>query len=144
MTRFLAIFESVMLPIEWTIVNFDLFLSATTAPVAFLPWLEQWFLISADASWGEDQRRTFLAEADELFAYRGTAKALRRVLEIYTGVAPDIDDEDPALPQHSFRITVHKSEQYPAVDDQVVTAIIDMFKPAHTTYFLGDASHVRS
>jgi phage tail-like protein len=143
MARFLAIFESIMLPIEWTVVNFDLFLCAMTAPEDFLPWLEQWFLISTDASWSEEQRRTLLAEADELFTYRGTAKSLRRVLEIYTGVAPDINDEDPALPQHTFRVTVYKSEQYPAVDEQVVTALIDMFKPAHTTYVKGVASHAR-
>ncbi len=144
MTRFLAIFESVLLPIEWTIVNFDMFLSAMTAPEDFLPWLEQWFLISTDASWSQVQRRTFLAEADTLFALRGTATALRRILEIYTGAEPEIIDDDPALPPHTFRITVHRSDEATRVDDLVVAQLIDMFKPAHTTYIYGPAPNVHA
>ena len=55
MARFLGIFESTSTPIEWTIDNFDLFLSPASAPPGFLPWLANWFNIPLDASWTEDK-----------------------------------------------------------------------------------------
>ncbi|MEM5775241.1 MAG: FHA domain-containing protein, partial [Anaerolineaceae bacterium] len=42
MNHFLALFESILLPVEWNIDNFDLFLSPCTAPLQFLPWLSDW------------------------------------------------------------------------------------------------------
>ncbi len=134
MSRFLGIFEATSLPIEWTIDNFDLFLSAGTAPDDFLPWLASWFDITFDSTWTEEQRRTLLNEAHEIYARRGTVWALRRVLEIYTGVSPEIDDQDRKLDPFTFSVSIPLRKQ--DLEQGLVEALIEAHKPAHTNYTL--------
>lgn len=134
MSRFLAIFEAISVPIEWNIDNFDLFLSPGTAPATFLPWVANLFRISFDPTWSEEQRRRLLGEAHKIFARRGTQWALSRVLEIYTGYPPEITDQDKSLDPFTFsvKLSVTKKETNP----ELIQAIIDANKPAHTTYEL--------
>ena len=150
-SRFLGLVESVLLPIEWTLNSFDLFLDQETAPKEFLIWLEQWFLVLSDDSWSDLQRRTFIAEADWLFERRGTKKALSRILEIYTNIEPKItepyeieqngttlpteDNNETARSPYKFYVEVG-SDQNTQLVQSVVQKIIEAFKPAHTTYDL--------
>ncbi len=153
MARFLGIFEAILTPIEWTVDNFDLFLDPGTAPGGFLPWLAAWFDITFDPSWSEAQRRQLLREAHRLYARRGTRWALSRVLEIYTGTVPTIEDTDPALEPHTFRVTLTRRVAPPDVAHpdrshaksppapssptrEMVERLIDAHKPAHTGYAL--------
>ena len=134
MARFLGIFESILTPIEWTVDNFDLYLHAQTAPAGFLPWLAQWYDIAFDATWDERQRRDLLTHAYEIFALRGTKKALSQVLEIYTGRSPeiiDLDDDD-----NPFSFTVRLPVTRAEIDPEIIEQIIEQSKPAHTTYKL--------
>ena len=134
MGRFLAIFESILTPVEWTVDNFDLFLSPRTAPAGFLPWLANWYTLAFDSTWSEAQRRTLLAEAPHLYARRGTRWALSRVLEIYTGREPEIvefeNEEEPF--SSTVRLPFTRQELNPTLLEQ----IIDAHKPAHTIYRL--------
>lgn len=134
MSRFLAMFESILVPIEWNVDNFDLYLSPKTAPVDFLPWLANWFELAFDDTWDEAQRRTLLAEAHQLFARRGTRWALRRILEIYLECDLEIDDQDPDLEPFTFAVNISLRER--DVDTGLIERIVDMNKPAHTTYKL--------
>ena len=134
MARFMAIFESILMPIEWNVDNFDLCLDPGTAPVGFLPWLSSWFLLTFDATWSEEQRRTLLKEAHLIYARRGTAWALRRVLEIYTGTTPTIADVGDGLEPFTFRVQM--PVQSHAIDRELLGALIEAHKPAHTTYVL--------
>ena len=134
MGRFLAMFESIMAPIEWNIDNFDVFLDPRTAPADFLPWLSTWFDLTLDDSWTEEQRRRLLSEAHDIYARRGTRWSLTRVLEIYTGAAPDIDDVDEKLDAFTFRVKLKVKER--DIDRELVERIIDVSKPAHTSYEL--------
>jgi phage tail-like protein len=134
MARFLGVFEAIQMPIEWNIDNFDLFLDPSTAPHDFLPWLENWFALPPGPNWSEAQRRTFLKEAHLLYARRGTGWALSRVLEIYTGVKPQIIDDDEKLDPHTFRVKIPLRKR--ELNPDLVEAIIDANKPAHTTYKL--------
>lgn len=133
-SRFLALFESILLPIEWTVDNFDLFLGPSTAPAGFLPWLASWFEITCDGTWTEQQRRTLVREAHQIYAQRGTRQALSRMLEIYIGQPPKIVDDAKNQKPHTFDVLL------PIRDDPArrpnVQAIIDAHKPAHTTYAL--------
>lgn len=134
MSRFLALFEAILLPIEWNIESFDLYLHPATVPVRFFAWLAAWFGLVFDATWSERQRRTFLNEAHRIYARRGTKWALRRVLEIYIGREPEIidleDDQDP------FTFTVKIPLSRHEVNDEIVEQLIDGHKPAHTSYRL--------
>lgn len=133
-SRFLGLFEAVLLPIEWNIDNFDLFLAPDTAPTAFLPWLSRWFALTFDDTWSEAQRRTLLAEAHQLFARLGTKVALSRVLEIYTGQAPEIIDQADDL--EPFTFIVRLAQNRGRVSEELITNLIDAYKPAHTSYQL--------
>lgn len=134
MSRFLALFESILVPIEWNVDNFDLYLSPETAPIDFLPWLANWFEIVFDDTWNAAQRRTLLAEAHRLYARRGTQWALHRILEIYLDCELEIDDQDPDLDPFTFAVNINLPER--DVDADLVERIVDMNKPAHTTYKL--------
>lgn len=134
MARFLAAFESILGPIEWTVDNFDLFLGAETAPEGFLPWLANWFDLTFDPSWNMVQRRCLLAEASEIFERRGTPWALSRVLEIYLGRPVTIEDQAEDLDPFTFVVAlpVRRSE----VKRDLIEMLIDAHKPAHTMYKL--------
>ena len=134
MARFLGIFESIFVPIEWTIDNFDLFLDPGTAPRDFLPWLANWFDILFDSTWSENQRRTLLKEARQIYARRGTKWALARVLEIYTGETAKIDDLAKGIDPHTFTVDIPLAKK--AANQELIEAIIDVSKPAHTSYTL--------
>jgi phage tail-like protein len=134
MARFLAMFESIYIPARWNVDNFDVFLNPRTAPDGFFPWLASWFELTFDNSWNDEQRRTLLAEANELFARRGTKKALSRILEIYTAQTPVIDDTNDDLEPFTFTVNLplKKSE----VNVALIEALIDQHKPAYTNYDL--------
>jgi phage tail-like protein len=134
MKRFLALFESILMPIEWTVDNFDLFLDPGTAPSSFLPWLANWHDILFNPSWNEVQRRAFLKDAYQIYALRGTRWALSRVLEIYTGKKPEIIEYKETEKAHTF--TVRLPVKAGQIDRKLVESLIDMNKPVHTTYAL--------
>ena len=134
MSRFLALFESILIPIEWNIDNFDLYLDPDTSPVGFLPWLCNWFEVVFDDTWNERQRRQFLGEAAELYGRRGTQWAMSRLLEIYTGHPPRIDDKAEKLDPFTFSVEIPLSEK--GLNRTLIEHIIDNNKPAHTTYKL--------
>ena len=134
MTRFLAMFESIYIPVRWNVDNFDIFLHPQTAPDGFFPWLASWFELAFDNSWSDAQRRTLLTEANEIFARRGTKKALSQVLEIYTGHTPTIDDTSEELAPFTF--AVHIPLKKPEARTELIAALINQHKPAHTNYEL--------
>jgi phage tail-like protein len=134
MASFLSIFEAIQMPIVWTIDNFDQFLSPRTAPTEFLPWLANWFEAEFDSTWSETQKRWFLEEAWLLFARRGTKWSVVRILEIYTGQTPVVDDLASDLRPHLFRVTVPLKEA--SINRTSVESLINHYKPAHTDYEL--------
>jgi phage tail-like protein len=133
-SRFLGIFESVITPIEWNIDNFDLFLDPDTAPDSFLPWLANWFDNHFDDTWSPERQRLLLSEASQIYARRGTRWALSRILEIYTGCTPVIDDVGDDLEPYTFVVKLAMLESL--VDRGLLENLIDSHKPAHTDYRL--------
>ena len=51
-------------------------------------WLGGWLDVTLDPHWPEDRRRGLLAEAMELYRWRGTAYGLSRMIEVSTGLGP--------------------------------------------------------
>jgi phage tail-like protein len=133
-SRFLALFESILLPIDWTVDSFDFYLDLQTAPHEFLPWLASWFDLVFDVTWSDAQRRALIQDAHQIFARRGTRWALIRVLEIYTGVKPVIDDTAGDLEPYIFRVKLPIAKQQ--ADENLIKAIINLNKPAYTNYTL--------
>jgi phage tail-like protein len=134
MARFLGIFEAILTPIEWDIDNFDLFLDPGTAPADFLPWLANWYEISLNPAWSEGQRRTFLKEAHQIYARRGTRWALVRLLEIYTGCTAEIFEFQNEKEPFTFIVKLPLSREQ--VNQELIENLVDANKPAHTSYSL--------
>jgi len=134
MDHFLALFESILVPIEWNVDHFDLFLDPGTSPTGFLPWLANWFEVYFDDTWSESQRRHFLKEAHQIYSRRGTRWSLSRILEIYTGCIPEIVDTGDGLEPHTFRVTIPVKEN--GIQRELVERMINANKPAYTTYTL--------
>jgi len=132
--RFLGIFESILAPIEWTIGNFDLFLSPKTAPAEFLTWLSGWYALSLDPGWTDDQKRRLLEEAPFIFSWLGTRASLVKILEIYTDSTPEIDDTSTSLPPYTFKVILPKAAS--SKNRAMIEHIIESNKPAYCNYQL--------
>ena len=125
----------------------------------FLPWLASWLGLTLDTDWSEEKKRRFIQRASQLYTVRGTSRALREILEVFTGVRPEIVEN--AWPYDGFRIGVSSSVgvdtvmlppmnlahcfivRLPIAVEEIDEAmlvkihqIIQQEKPAHTTYFL--------
>lgn len=131
-SRFMALFEAILMPIGWNVENFDLYLNAQTAPPAFVDWLASWFGITFDETWSIEKRRLFLTEANTILARKGTKWALQRTLEIYLGKAPTIIETNQ--PPNTFTVRIPFRER--DVKRALIEQLIETHKPSHTTYVL--------
>jgi len=134
------------------------------APHEFLDWLAGWVALSLRADLDEERQREFIANAVSLYRERGTRRGLERLIQIYTRLAPTIDEMNTPFQlgvhatigvdtilggggPHHFRVLLRLAtgdEGQGTIADrlrrqrEVVHAIIDLEKPAHTTYDLLD------
>ncbi|MGB9253620.1 MAG: phage tail protein [Candidatus Korobacteraceae bacterium] len=91
--RFLSIFESIFSGLETTTTNLVRYFDPRVVTGEFLQWLAQWLAISVDNTWTDDQLRTLLLEAPDLFRERGTPSQIAEVVRIYLGIAPFIIEQ---------------------------------------------------
>jgi phage tail-like protein len=129
----------------------------------FLPWLAGWVALSMRDDWTTEQKRNFLADIVPLYRSRGTKENLIRLLRIYTSGAPTIDEGEFKTfqigtlsrigvdtiigepPAHFFRVKVTlRGTTNDAVRQrqlQIARALIDLQKPAHTSYTIRISSN---
>jgi phage tail-like protein len=129
----------------------------------FLPWLAGWVALSLRADWSVTQCREFIGRIVPLYQRRGTKANLQELLEIYTGVTPEIQDAAGVALQigvrstigtdtylegsrpHYFEVHVNLPADLATIARQreIITALIDMEKPAHTFYNRADPDLIR-
>lgn len=134
MHHFLAMLESLLQPIVWRIDGREQLLDPRTTPTNFLPWLANWYGLTFDRTWAVSQQQALLKAAPFIYQWWGTAKALRTVLEIYTGQDVLIIDDDPLLPPHEFRVEILAPLNQNTYKN--CQRLINAHKPAHCTYTL--------
>lgn len=161
MRRLLLIFESVIMPLERLVGTLPMYTEPEMAPEIFLPWLAHWVALTVDSNWPVDRQRALIANAVEIYRWRGTRQGLELHIASYTGVKPLIQEyhegfmlgRDNGL---GWNTLLGTSERHPLMftvtvpiysgkqtDEAVLRAIIEEDKPAHTTYRLRIA-HVRT
>lgn len=143
--------------LEETIDALALFFDPAETRADFLDWLSGWVALSLRADLDELQQREFIANAVRLYRLRGTKKGLAEVIKIYTRLGVTI--EEPSL--ETFQIADHSTVGVDTLlgggapyffhvfawlpspepseikkKKQVINAIIEMEKPAHTIYVL--------
>ncbi|MCX6006935.1 MAG: phage tail protein [Chloroflexi bacterium] len=149
--RFLHIFEDIMQPIESIVDKMYFRFDPAITDESFLPWLSTWVGTIMDERWPEERRRQLLASAVELYRWRGTKLGLMEYLRIYTGVVPQITEPSifskgggasvksqaasAGLEPHQFIVEIEGTVKG-TIDPEIVKAIIESQKPAHTIYIL--------
>jgi P2-related tail formation protein len=96
--------------------------------------LANWFELRFDSSWSETAMRTALQEAHLIYRRRGTAWAMQRLLEIYTGTSVQIEDDNENLEDFTFSVRISASAN--EVNRNAIEQLINANKPAHTSYDL--------
>lgn len=129
--RYLLIMETLWEPLEQRQDQIAMYFDARTCPVGLLPWLASWLDLPLDPSWPENRQRRALGEAMELYRWRGTSHGVMRAIELFTGVTPDIVEDD-ATP-FVFHVRVRSTPEH-RVDRFQLEALIRTHKPAHAGF----------
>jgi phage tail-like protein len=132
--RFLQIFEAVWEPLEQRQDHIHLLFSPRTCPVSWLPWLASWFGLSIDPYLSESRARALLAEAIEIYRWRGTRYGLARAIEVCLGIRPIIVVR-PDTP-HVIRVKVSQADTARAGVMSTLRELITTHKPAHMGYVI--------
>ncbi len=134
--RFLHIFEDIWEPLEQRQDHISMYFDPSTSPAAFLSWLASWLDLSFNEHWPEARRRHLLAQAMELYRWRGTPYGLIRMIEVCAGVTPVIKE----LPTEPFifhiSVTLPPTAASSAVDKDLIESLIQTHKPAYAGYIL--------
>jgi phage tail-like protein len=131
--RFLLIFQSIWEPLEHRQDHMDMYFDPKTCPAPFLEWLSDWLGVNVGQIAEEGRLRSLIAEAVELYRWRGTRYGLTRLIEICTGVTPIIAEspENPAVLH--IRVAVPPESN---IDRDRIERLVKDHKPAHTAYLL--------
>jgi len=110
-----------------------MYFSPRTCPADFVPWLASWLHLSLDTDWPEARQRALLAEAMDLYRWRGTPYGLGRMIEVCTGLTPVITEAAGEPNVFQIAVTIPPSG---AVRRELIQHLVEMHKPAHVGYVL--------
>ncbi len=131
--RYLQIFETLWEPLEQRQDYIDMYFDPRTCPASFLDWFARWLDIPLNSHWPESRQRHLLREALDLYRWRGTRYGLIRMLEICTGLTPEIG----AYPGQPFVFYIHITAPATGdIDRSIIEELIQTHKPAHVGYVL--------
>jgi phage tail-like protein len=146
--QYLAPFEQTLGDLEQRIDTIAQFFDPMT-PVQdpeFLPWLASWMAFTLRADLDRDKQRAFLANVIPLYRSRGTKGNLQNLLSIFTrgttGAPPIVTEnqtDSGAEAPHFFHVKIALARGTPdflLTQDAIAKALIELEKPAHTTYTL--------
>jgi phage tail-like protein len=131
--RFLLILEAIWEPLEQRQDHIDMYFTPRTCPAPFLAWLAGWFDLAVGAHWPEGRIRDLLERAHDLYRWRGTRDGLIQMIEMWTGITPEIV-ESPSQP-FVFNVRLYVPDQT-EFDSDLVEDLLHAHKPAHAGYTL--------
>lgn len=130
--RFLLIFEEIWEPLEQRQDHIHMYFHPLTCPVVLLPWLASWLDFPLDPHWPEMRQRRILAQAMDIYRWRGTRYGLVRMLEVCTGITPIITEMETEPFVFHIEIPLAAGK----VDKKFINDLIQAQKPAHAGYVL--------
>ena len=143
--RFTAAFDDVLAPVFCTLDNLEAYFDPRLAPRDFVTWLAGWVGLSLDENWPLERQRALIAQAAQLYRWRGTAKGLAAHVALYTGTEPEVVDSGgcqwsaapggslPGSAEPSVTVRVRVPDPT-AVDQRRIDAIVAAAKPAHVIH----------
>lgn len=144
--RFLAVFQVTYEEMNERIYQMPKLLDAYGTDRQFLEWLTGWIGIADTYMWNEKQLRSLLKNALSLYKLRGTRKAVREYVKLYTGGYEPLIVEDFELKEgdsryhawnlfqeDAYRFYVLVQEEYvPTTKEyQALVKVIEQVKPAN-------------
>jgi phage tail-like protein len=88
--------DEVLAPVFLTLDGFPAYLDPWLTPADFVPWLAGWVGLALDPAWPMGRRRAAIAQAAELYRWRGTAVGVAAAVELATGVSPEVTESGGA------------------------------------------------
>lgn len=131
--RFLLIFETIWEPLEQRHDHIAMYFNPYTASESHLPWLASWLDIAFNSHWPEARRRALVAEAMDLYRWRGTRYGLTRMIEVCTGLIPEITEDQTRPDVFRIRVTIPANSD---ADRDMIDDLVRAHKPAHVGYIL--------
>jgi phage tail-like protein len=147
--RFTAALDVVLAPVLATLDSSDAYVDPRLAPLDFVAWLADWVGVELDASWPEERQRALVAQAADLFAWRGTVRGVAEAVAIYAGVVPEIletgatawtgtpppSGELPGSPAGQLVVRVRVAPGQAALIDLArLDRLVEAAKPAHIAH----------
>jgi len=137
--RFFSIFETTLSKLEQKRANTPSLIDTKETSDEDLAWLSSWLGLNYDEHWSNERWRELLREAPRLFDIRGTRESIERVIEIYSGMRPLIQEpmhqrcrESTTLDSYSFCVFL-RPEQHNSIDEvKTIRRIVEEWKPAYT------------
>lgn len=90
--RFTSALDEVIAPVLATLDSVEAYVDPRLAPSDFIDWLGQWLGVDLDHNWPVARRRELVSRAAHTYAWHGTVRGLSELVELHTGVVPEIDD----------------------------------------------------
>ncbi len=90
--RFTSALDEVIAPVLATLDSVEAYVDPHLAPRDFIDWLAQWVGVELDHSWPLERRRQLVARAANTYAWHGTARGLRELIELHTGAVAEIEE----------------------------------------------------
>ena len=142
--RWTAALDEVLAPVFVTLDGLPGYLDPALTPEDFLEWLAGWVGVLLDENWPIERRRTFVAQAADLYRLRGTRAGLEAHVGIFSGGDVEIEDSGavswsttsgssvPGSPGYQLRVRVIGASR--SVDRTRLEALVAEAKPAHTVH----------
>jgi len=128
--RFLLIFEQIREPMEQRQDEIAMYFDPRTCPASMLDWLAGWLDLKLNPDWPEGRMRALLADAVELYRWRGTKYGLVRMIEICTGQVVEITETEAPFVFH-IKLKLAKDD---GLKKDLIEELIRTHKPAHAGY----------
>ncbi|MDQ6423030.1 phage tail protein [Paenibacillus sp. LHD-117] len=148
--RYLSIFGTAFTELEEEIGDLSRYIDPYRATGEHLRWLATWIGLETDDYWTDEQVRSFILAAPELYRYRGTKRGIGAVIEMYTGVRPIIVEQfqTKAMRDHaelrnltdalygdnpySFTVLLRPEQALNEKQRVVIEGLLEEQKPAYT------------
>ena len=142
--RFVGGFDAVLSPVHAATDDLDAYLDPRLAPPDFLEWLGRWLGLEVNRRWPIQRRREFVAQAVDVYRWRGTTEGIERAVELYTGHTPEVTDSGgvsasnqpqgdlPGSRGPVVKVVVRTPDA--SIDANLVDRIVAEVKPAHVSH----------
>jgi len=132
--RYLLIMESILEPLDWGVDSLEQYYNPLVTTPDWLQWIGEWFDVLIHPSLSITRQRAVVKELGLLFRQRGTKRGMIRLLELYFGVTPQIDELES--PPATFKVTLPLGTEDTPLARALAIRLITTCKPAYTGFTL--------